>query len=207
MTRTTAAFPMHPASASMQAPAYGNPYAYSHAHAGVVPGQQPAAPREHQPLSHESRCFILADMDRAARSDNKVCVSCAVRLSSEQRRHTVELSSGRRGCTICDLKASKPESFTKPFCQFLTENPTIFHAVVYFKEKLNAVGFTEVSWLQDDRGYNKRYRADLLIYSSQPAMTGPTRSNPAANTTSRATAAPWPRSSLGRPTSPATAWP
>lgn len=52
------------------------------------------------------------------------------------------------GCRFCGL-ASKPESFTKPFCDFLTENPTIFHAVGYFKDKLNAAGFTEVSMLVD----------------------------------------------------------
>lgn len=36
------------------------------------------------------------------------------------------------------------EEYTKPFCDFLTENPTVFHAVDYFKRKLKANGFTEV---------------------------------------------------------------
>lgn len=47
-------------------------------------------------------------------------------------------------CYICDMKSGKPEAFTTPFCEFLTENPTIFHAVDYFKGKLNRAGFTEV---------------------------------------------------------------
>ncbi|KFA62198.1 hypothetical protein S40285_01669 [Stachybotrys chlorohalonatus IBT 40285] len=45
----------------------------------------------------------------------------------------------------------KPETFTKPFLDFLTENPTVFHAVQYFKDKLNAKGFKELparsSWV------------------------------------------------------------
>jgi len=37
------------------------------------------------------------------------------------------------------------EEYTKPFCEFLTENPTVFHAVDYFKRELKANGFTELS--------------------------------------------------------------
>lgn len=39
----------------------------------------------------------------------------------------------------------KPEEYTRPFCDFLQENPTIFHAVDYFKAKLAKHGFQEVS--------------------------------------------------------------
>ncbi len=38
----------------------------------------------------------------------------------------------------------KPEEYTKPFCDFLTENPTVFHAVDYFAAKLTAAGFKKV---------------------------------------------------------------
>ena len=41
-------------------------------------------------------------------------------------------------------KVIKPEEYTKPFCDFLTENPTIFHTVDYFKMKLEANGFQKV---------------------------------------------------------------
>jgi len=41
------------------------------------------------------------------------------------------------------------EEYTKPFCEFMTENPTVFHAVDYFKKKLTANGFTEVRWSQN----------------------------------------------------------
>jgi len=47
-----------------------------------------------------------------------------------------------------DAKDMKPETFTKPYTDFMTENPTVFHAVGYFKEKLAKAGYTEVCHLQ-----------------------------------------------------------
>jgi hypothetical protein len=37
-----------------------------------------------------------------------------------------------------------PEAYTQPFCEFLTENPTVWHAVQYFEKKLDAAGFKKV---------------------------------------------------------------
>lgn len=37
-----------------------------------------------------------------------------------------------------------PEKYSKPFCDFLTENPTIFHAVKYFEGKLQKAGYEKV---------------------------------------------------------------
>ena len=37
-----------------------------------------------------------------------------------------------------------PEKYSKPFCDFLTENPTIFHAVKYFEGKLGKAGYEKV---------------------------------------------------------------
>lgn len=48
---------------------------------------------------------------------------------------------------LYQLAASSPEAFTKPFCDFLEQNPTIFHAVDYFKEKLRRKGFEEACTL------------------------------------------------------------
>lgn len=45
-------------------------------------------------------------------------------------------------------KSFDPADFTKPFCDFLTENPTVFHAVDYFAKKLTAAGFEKVSHIQ-----------------------------------------------------------
>lgn len=42
-----------------------------------------------------------------------------------------------------------PEDYTKPFCDFLQENPTVFHAVDYFKSKAKKEGYTEVSTTKD----------------------------------------------------------
>lgn len=39
----------------------------------------------------------------------------------------------------------EPEEYTQPFCDFLTENPTVWHAVDYFKEKLVTGGYKMVS--------------------------------------------------------------
>lgn len=78
------------------------------------------------------------------------CADCT-KLTAYQRQDVFRKRSSvgilpAAGCRICGL-ASKPESFTKPFCDFLTDNPTIFHAVGYFKDKLKAGGFTEVGML------------------------------------------------------------
>ncbi|KAK4157609.1 peptidase M18 [Chaetomidium leptoderma] len=44
-----------------------------------------------------------------------------------------------------DAKNMNPEAFIKPYLDFMTENPTVFHAVGYFKEKLAKAGYTELS--------------------------------------------------------------
>ncbi|KAG0646531.1 Leucine aminopeptidase IV [Hyphodiscus hymeniophilus] len=38
-----------------------------------------------------------------------------------------------------------PEAYTQPFCDFLTENPTVWHTVKYFEEKLDGAGFHKLS--------------------------------------------------------------
>ena len=39
----------------------------------------------------------------------------------------------------------KPESYTQPFLSFISQNPTVFHAVAYFSRKLDAHGFNRLS--------------------------------------------------------------
>jgi len=46
----------------------------------------------------------------------------------------------------------KPEAYTKPFCDFLKESPTIFHAVDHFKSKALASGFEELPTREDWAG-------------------------------------------------------
>jgi hypothetical protein len=41
-----------------------------------------------------------------------------------------------------------PGEYTQPFCDFLTENPTVFHAVDYFEKQLEKAGYTKVCLLR-----------------------------------------------------------
>lgn len=109
----------------------------------IVPmAHRPAADKQDKPktLDRDSTlargCYKLSGGNQGS-----TCPSCASRLI-RAGIHVLPRLTG--DCYICDLMSGKPEAFTKPFCDFLTENPTIFHAVDYFKEKLNGAGFTEV---------------------------------------------------------------
>lgn len=39
----------------------------------------------------------------------------------------------------------QPESYTRPFLSFISDNPTVFHVVAYFSKKLECFGFTKLS--------------------------------------------------------------
>jgi len=56
--------------------------------------------------------------------------------------------------TNVEAKDLKPEAFTKPYTDFITENPTVFHAVAYFEEKLAKAGYAEVP---NDKSQRHRY--------------------------------------------------
>ncbi|KAK3325554.1 peptidase M18 [Apodospora peruviana] len=43
-----------------------------------------------------------------------------------------------------NAKDLDPADFTKPYLEFMTGNPTVFHAVAYFKEALGKAGFKEL---------------------------------------------------------------
>lgn len=136
--------------------------------------------------TQESKCFMLAETEDASSPPSAICATCVCRLTAPQqaivRSKGTRFGASSSDCYICAMKTLKPESFTKPFCDFLTANPTIFHAVGYFKEKLNAAGFKEVCscpiWVSE----NKMLTTSMTT-SSLLATTGPTRSSLAANTT------------------------
>ncbi|EWC47497.1 hypothetical protein DRE_00465 [Drechslerella stenobrocha 248] len=46
----------------------------------------------------------------------------------------------------------KPEDYTQPFLEFISENPTVFHVVSAFATRLKANGFTELSEREDWSG-------------------------------------------------------
>jgi aspartyl aminopeptidase len=49
-------------------------------------------------------------------------------------------------------RVEEPAAYTEPFRRFLSDNPTVFHAVEYFAKKLRAAGFREVGLLISSRG-------------------------------------------------------
>lgn len=96
-------------------------------------------------VAARSQNFVLADMDGRAAADNRACGSCISNLSPTEVGQVNWHLTEDQQCRLCDVAAGKPEAFTKPFCDFLQENPTVFHTVDYFKRKLNHSGFTQVS--------------------------------------------------------------
>ena len=59
-----------------------------------------------------------------------------------------ETESTRSWRDVAHLRQATRENaaeYTKPFCQFLTDNPTVFHCVYAVKKQLRANGFQEVS--------------------------------------------------------------
>lgn len=93
------------------------------------------------PSAHSS-VFVAMGMHNRPPSENLVCSPCSLRLRPGLRFvRTDEVGA----CKLCAYRLAKPEAFTKPYCEFMTENPTIFHAVDHFKAKLQSVGYSEVS--------------------------------------------------------------
>ncbi|TVY13395.1 Vacuolar aminopeptidase 1 [Lachnellula arida] len=50
-----------------------------------------------------------------------------------------------KGLLGVDNALKIPEAYTQPFCDFLTDNPTVFHAVSHFETKLKNAGFKKLS--------------------------------------------------------------
>ncbi|KAL1893069.1 vacuolar aminopeptidase 1 [Ceratocystis pirilliformis] len=89
------------------------------------------------------RAFVLGDLSHSKLDKNTVCHSCTSQLSPQQHVRVIPQMHGQE-CVLCAVQSGAPEAYTEPFCSFLTENPTIFHAVEYFKEKLGEAGFIEL---------------------------------------------------------------
>ncbi|EQL03183.1 vacuolar aspartyl aminopeptidase Lap4 [Ophiocordyceps sinensis CO18] len=110
--------------------------------------QTPAVAAAKEPP--RSKNFTLADMDGRASRTNDACASCIAQLAPEE----VGQVNWRLAddCRLCQVAACKPEAFTKPFCDFLRENPTVFHTVDYFERKLQHLGFEELPARHDWTG-------------------------------------------------------
>ena len=107
-----------------------------------LPASTPAA--EAVRSSERTKNFILADMEGRSTRDNRACSSCIRKLAPREIGQVNWHVSQDQACRLCQVAEEKPEAFTKPFCDFLQENPTIFHAVDYFKTKLAHAGYKEV---------------------------------------------------------------
>lgn len=116
-------------------------------------------------------------MDGRDTRDNRACASCIAKLAPGEVGQVNWHLAEDQACRLCQVADIEPAAFTKPFCDFLQENPTIFHTVEYFTKKLNQLGFKEVSTEVSRPTYSG---TDSL--SSPHATPGPTRYNPVANT-------------------------
>lgn len=103
-------------------------------------------------MSDAEKAFIVGDLKRHALLT--LCDSCYRDIPEHLTNSFVlRLTDDRSSCSSCNVMSSKPEAFTEPFCKFLQENPTVFHAVGYFKDKMIALGYKEVGFLC---GYSPR---------------------------------------------------
>lgn len=91
-----------------------------------------------------SKNFTLADMDGRSPRDNRVCKSCSSKLSVHELSQINWTTGSDDPCMLCRISEIKPEAYTKPFTDFLQENPTVFHTVDYFQKKLTKLGYKKV---------------------------------------------------------------
>lgn len=72
--------------------------------------------------------------------------SLPYRTASSASTQTTPTSSPPTSPTgISFARSSKPEDFTKPFCDFLIHNPTVFHAANALGEDLKAAGYKKLT--------------------------------------------------------------
>ncbi|KUJ17828.1 putative vacuolar aspartyl aminopeptidase Lap4 [Mollisia scopiformis] len=84
------------------------------------------------------------------------------------KRSLITKALGSEGSTL-----KSPEAYAQPFCSFLTENPTVFHAVDYFEKKLDSAGFKKLSerksWTEElevgGKYYVSRNSSSLIAFS------------------------------------------
>ncbi|KAF4120589.1 aminopeptidase I [Geosmithia morbida] len=120
-----------------------------------------------------SREFVLADMDGRSARDNRACANCIMKLTPREVQQVNWHLTEDQPCRLCQIAEGKPEAYTKPFTDFLQENPTVFHTVQHFKTKLNQLDFTELpsydSWTDKlqpgGRYYVTRNGSSLIAFT------------------------------------------
>ncbi|KAL1880203.1 hypothetical protein VTK73DRAFT_6031 [Phialemonium thermophilum] len=95
-----------------------------------------------------SSVFLAMGMHERPQSENLVCTTCSTRLRPDLK---FQRTAEEGACQLCAYRLAKPEAFTKPYCEFMTENPTIYHTVDHFKRRLDAADYKELpsreSWI------------------------------------------------------------
>lgn len=73
--------------------------------------------------------------------------SLAAQQAMEQAMAALQTPSTPDRATEKKVHAKEldPKDFTQPYLEFMTGQPTVFHATAYFKETLSKAGYTEVS--------------------------------------------------------------
>ncbi|KAF4449833.1 hypothetical protein F53441_7028 [Fusarium austroafricanum] len=92
-----------------------------------------------------SKNFIISDMKGRDTKDNHVCAPCITKLAPDEVGQVNWHLEAGQACRLCQVEKLEPECFTKPFTDFLQENPTIFHTVDYFENKLKELGYEHLS--------------------------------------------------------------
>jgi len=96
-----------------------------------------------RPLTMVERAFTIGDL--ITWPSVKLCGSCYGDIPQGQSiLLPLERTNERSQCSACMVMDAKPQAFTKPFCAFLEDNPTVFHAVDYFKNKMRSLRYKEV---------------------------------------------------------------
>ncbi|KAI1103092.1 aminopeptidase I zinc metalloprotease-domain-containing protein [Jackrogersella minutella] len=108
--------------------------------------------KKQQTMSDVEKAFIVGDLARSGKPLS-ICDSCYSNIPI----HRVEslplrLADDRSSCFSCKVMSSDPEAFTEPFCKFLQDNPTVFHSVGYFKDKMTSLGYKELPARDDWSG-------------------------------------------------------
>lgn len=125
------------------------------ASSGLSSFANPAEFETEPTMSAAEKAFIVGEL-KTQRSVT-LCDSCYRDIPETHTNSlALQLTDNRNACSACAIMDSKPEAFTEPFCAFLRDSPTIFHAVDYFKTKMKSLGYKEVGAAVDRSGVYMR---------------------------------------------------
>ncbi|KAI1007305.1 Vacuolar aminopeptidase 1 [Podosphaera aphanis] len=122
---------------------------------------------------------FLAHSQRSKRDQNYNYASSS--NTDESNKKPQELSMPKKDLQTKipsrkDYSPKYPEAYTQPFCDFLNENPTVWHAVEAFQTKLMKAGFKKLSermnWHQDlqpgGKYFVQRNGSSLIAFTIGP---------------------------------------